>query len=273
MNRLTTFAVAMLTGLVLAGPAHAAVQLTGTYDPADDNDVDQSGTFLSATGSASAANVVDVTTFTTSVATAFGNGTGGVISFDAIGDAIDVSGTTLTTSVFGGATLTMNAPDSGGTALLGAGSGSGGRLPTSGQTGSTDGGRLGQTGGRDFVFDSFVFSGAAGGTKVTSFGATLVHRQHNGSWNATATFSDGSTLVFNDVAFAETDTANTLDTFFGAVAPTDTWITSFIIETTTASSNTWLDDVGFTTAVVPEPSSIALVGLGGLITLVRRRRS
>ena len=286
MKHLSYLAVAILAGFSFAGIAHAEVVLTGAYDPMDagngGNDVDQSGSVSSVTGSATAANALTVGDFTTSVGNAFTAGTGGVISF-VDGDTSDADGAnlggTLTTSSFGGTTLTFNAT-TGTSTNIGFGDGSGDRIPTSG--GAVGGGRLGQAGSSDFNFTNFAFTGAAAGTGVTEFGVTLIHRNQNEhTWAATATFSDGSTLLFDPVTFPDSadvgSTSNSLDTFFGVVAPTGTTLTSLLLDRTSegGSANTWVDDIGFVSSVVttvPEPSSLAMGMLVVGLSAVRRRR-
>ena len=278
------FAVAILVGVVLSSPARADVALVGVYDPVDDNDVDDSGTFLSATGSASALNVLDLATFRPLVAGAFTAGTGGVISFEVGDEVTGVTGdNSLTTDPFGGAQLNFTAAT--GNHLIGFGDGSDDRLPTSGQTATTDGGRLGQNSGSDFDLTNFAFTGAPANTGITALGATLIHRRNTRSWDATATFSDGSTLLFAPVDFAPVNPVtgerdptipgvNSLDTFFGVQAPDGTTITSLVINNIEGGGNSWLDDIGFVSAVVaiPEPSSLTLGILATGIAAVRRRR-
>ena len=64
------------------------------------------------------------------------------------------------------------------------------------------------------------------------------------------------------------------DTFFGCTAPNGFAITSILFNpaSDTLDSRPVIDDFGFITSVVPEPS-IALLGCGAfLIALARRRR-
>lgn len=232
---------------VFGSSAHAAIQLSGVYDPTgDNNDVDQSGTFASGTGGGSAANVLDLATFKSLVANAFTAGTGGVLSFDGASDTLD-STTAFTSSSFGnGVTVTFNtsSASSGITATT-----SGGRVPTSGTH------ALSRSSSPDFDFNSIVVNGGTYG--ITHFGATLIHRQDAQNWTVSATFSGGGTVTFNAITFASTDTSNTKDTFFGIVAPAGETITRVFFNGD-SGHYTYLDDIAFIAVNLSKPT-ISLV--------------
>jgi len=260
-----TFVIAAAIGTVTFAstviPSSAAITLSGVYDPGSDaNGVDASAAFGSGTGSVTAANRMDLATFKPLVASAFANGTGGVLSFDSPTDTINNS-TSFTSSPFSGFTTTFTFETGNTTIFNGTLPGGGNRVPTSGsnaiQRGSTD----------DFHFNSFSVNGAGPGVGLTHFGATLIHRTDNQNWTVTANFSGGGSLVFSPVSFATTDGANTKDTFFGIVAPEGETISSVLF---TGSSYTWIDDVAFITNI-PEPTTAGLGFIGAMLLLRRRR--
>jgi len=246
--------------LLCAGSSHAALSSVGTYDPTgDDNDADQSAEFGSGSnGSITSANVLDLATFQGLVSTAFTNGNGGVIDFEGASDSI-TSGDTFTTNTFGGRTLSFT-NTTGNLSIVG---GSGGRLPISGS--SVIGGQI------DLNFNSFSLTGGDPADRLTHFGMTVLQRNQPVSFTVTATFSDLSTLTFNSESLRDSDLvpANAEDTFFGFVAPDNESITNVFIDSNNFTS---YDDIGFIVTPVPEPSSTALLGLGGLALIMRRRR-
>lgn len=89
----------------------------------------------------------------------------------------------------------------------------------------------------------------------------------------TASFSDSTD---ESITVNLGDTKNDTDTFVGFTAPTGEAITGFTIDTfatgtsDAVSTRVALDQLGF--VLVPEPSSVALIGFGAMLLAVRRRR-
>jgi len=245
--------------LLFAGSSHAALTLVGSYDPTGDaNDVDRSATFLSGSvPGITSANVLNLATFQGLVSTAFTNGNGGVIDFEGGSDSLTSGGTVFTTSSFGGRTLSF-ATDEGALSIGGAGSG---RVATSGS--STIGGQI------DINFTSFSLTGGNPADRLTHFGMTILQRSQGVQSDVTATFSDGSTLTFDQLTFSDAGDS-TQDAFVGFVAPDGLSITNVLFDGTNFTS---YDDIGFIVTPVPEASTVALLGLCGIALILRRRRS
>ena len=282
MKCLTYLTVAVLAGFILASPAFAQVTV-GVYDPDSANDVDQSGIFSSATGSASAANVLTVDQFSAEITEAFAAGTGGVLDLEGAGAITFPSGNTGNVTGLGSFRATFNNGDStnqidfAGNAdpQFITGEGGGGQVATSGEI------SLGLSAGATYDFGGFFLSSdVPDDVGITSFGATLLQSNAgNQTYQVTATFedvftNDESTLLFEDLTF-DGAAANTLDTFFGVTAPDGSFITGLEFTNTSGGALTLIDDIGFvtgTTTAIPEPSSLALVSLLTGLVVVRRRR-
>ena len=126
--------------------------------------------------------------------------------------------------------------------------------------------------------------GSTGATGVTAFGFVQTAWRDGGGlvfdMDVMATFSDTSTASLNsdDIeAFLvgnPTPANGTYDKWYGFQAPTGETITSIQITEADPSGN-WaaIDDAAFVLAnPVPEPSSSALLGLGAIGLVLRRRR-
>lgn len=207
-------------------------------------------------------------TFKSLVATAFTNGTGGVLNLDSVGDSM--SDNTVITNNFGGGPYSLSFVNTTGTLSVGS-SITAGRLPTSG---GTNGGRFAKADNGNLFFDTITLTGGAPGEGLTHFGLTLIHRQGvNYATTAEATFSGGGTVTTANIAFAAVDPLYSKDTFVGFVAPAGETITR-VRFTLPASGFTWFDDLGFITNVapIPEPGTYAL-GMLGLLGVTWRYRS
>lgn len=131
---------------------------------------------------------------------------------------------------------------------------------------ATSGSRFGLIAGSN----NWSLGSSTPGEGVTHFGAIFYGFASTGSANlvsVTATFSDLSSTVYNATASAQEYS------FVGFKAPAGEFITDInIVET---NGGDWLgyDDVTIVSGVaVPEPSSTALLGLGGLGLLLRRKK-
>ena len=254
--------------LALAPAAFAGVltdATVATYDPLvpQANQVDftatptGSGDRVIGTGG-TAATDTEYQAFTAAVAAAFLTDTGGVIDFDGgVFSGPDENATragnqfsTLvgTYGVSGTNSLTITSSDA-----LELGTDTANRTPISGTTYLSK-----ATAENNFVFTF--------GTGLQQVGLTFLSRTGTnlGTVTATATFSDLSTASSSRVV--GTTAAGAGDTFFGFIAPTGTTLTGVTLDPAGFSS---LDDIGF---VVPEPASLALLGLGGLMLRPRPRR-
>lgn len=246
----------LVAAIVLAASDHGravVVATDGIYDPATGGNVDSSATI--------APN--DVATFTTAVLAANGLGFGGVIHFDL---PANQAGSTLE-ATFAGATKTLNISNSPGFNIQTTTSATvlSGRalLLTATDTGDDNG---------TLTFGSITNGLAL--EAVTQVGFTVLSRNSTGypqDITITAFFSDGSNsaVTSNIISSLGGD-----DTFFGFTAPTGFAITSILFNPTgdALDGRLVIDDFGFITSVVPEPST-AVLGCGALLgMLVRRNR-
>lgn len=260
-------AVALSVGF-LHSTAHAAVTVptVATYDPiANTNQVDRNanGNALVDLGDNSVAG------FTTDVAAAFATDDGGVINFDST-TANNITGPiNATYGVSQSKTLAIGVSTTGGPTF---------NFQTSANISQISGNNFflasTSTNPNSITFTFGTITGGDTGEFVTRAGFTVLGRISGNSTNvsATATFSDSTTATLGPVAFTSDSTAATQDTFYGFSAPTGESISSITITNSgSADTRRGIDDFGFITAI-PEPASLALLGLGGLGLLARRRR-
>jgi len=224
----------------------------------------------------------DVAGFTTAVAAAYAGNTGGVID---MGNGASASATvaidadqlnityatsktfTITTAVtlFSGATGSTTTDLRHNLGTLTPTSGFSALLPNR------------STAVTSWAFNFGNINGGAIGEAITTIGFTLLSRDNVGENVTVSWFIDGSnSAIFSDTeAMAAGKTLD--DTFFSYTAPTGSKITGFSIDfagTTSATTDGRLgiDDIGFITSVIPEPSAIALLSAAGVIGSLRRRR-
>jgi hypothetical protein len=247
-------AVALAVTFAASVHSHAVVVTTnGIYDPATGGNTDSSATVAPD----------DVATFTTAVLAANTAGFGGVIHFDL---GANEAGSTLEAS-YAGATKTLNISHTPGFNIQTTTSAnvlSGRALLLSASDSADDNATL--------TFGSITNGLAL--EAVTQIGFTLLSRNSNGypqDVTITAFFSDGSNspVTSNILSSLGGD-----DTFFGFTAPTGFAITSvhFNPAGDALDGRLIIDDLGFITSVVPEPST-ALLSCGALlVVLVRRKR-
>ena len=236
----------------------------GVYDPAGGNGVDVSAT---TTGVGQQIGLAD---FQTAVAAAYLTGNGGVIDFDTytgtMANTIDADNIYLS---FDGGNKSLTAGDTPNDFVTSLFSG-GGRTAISGAY------MLGNNayrGGGSFEFASI--GGGQFNEYVTAVGLTLLSRGSGvagavpSDYTVTAYFSDNTTASQSSLL----EVANgTDDTFFGFVAPADAYIERVVVNLTSGTYHTAIDDFGFITSVVPEPTTFAGLLLLALCLLPRRRR-
>ncbi len=204
------------------------------------------------------------------MAVAFAADMGGVITFDNAG-AIIGSGDTLaaTYGVSGLKTLNFLNTNSGGKQI--GQNFSSTRTAISGGANShlTAAGTSGNNTRNDFAFS---VSSSSPFEVVDRIGVTVMSRSlQPGNARLTATLDDGSLVNTINQALSSGNGSN--DTFFVVEAPAGRFIESFVVDLTGDSFFTAIDDLAFTTAVVPEPASAGLIAVAGLGLLGRRRRS
>lgn len=231
------------------------------------------------------ANTVDssltsytVAQFTSDVSTAYAANSGGVISFNGF-----INNTVVTSieAPFGtGSTKTLNISFGGGVShhvALGLGSAN----PISGQAGgSTAFGQGPNSDNADANVDmDFLFDSITGGEvfeAITKVGLTYVGRTNGGGLDN----ADNVTITAffsNATSSSVTTNANNAngERFIGFEAPANTSITRLLIDIPAdINRRVFIDDLGFVTSVVPEPSTYAAIaaGLLVLIAFVRNRR-
>jgi hypothetical protein len=246
-------AIALAVTLAASDRGRAVVVATdGSYDPATGGNVDSSATI--------APN--EVATFTTAVLAASGAGFGGVIHFDL---PANQAGSTLEATYAGG-TKTLNILNNPGFNIQTTTSATvlSGRalLLTATDTGDDN---------ATLTFGSITNGLAL--EAVTQVGFTVLSRNSTGypqDITITAFFSDGSNsaVTSNIISGLGTD-----DTYFGFTAPTGFAITSILFNPTgdALDGRLVIDDFGFITSVVPEPST-AMLGCGALLVMMVRRK-
>ena len=254
----------------ISSAATIAYGVTGIYDEntieAASVDTNSSGNSLAST------NPNDVLGFSSSVAAAFAANAGGVIDFDSQATQSGDDNTGLTVSYGGGKTLEITSSTTNANnrifasdfTSLGAISGTNGLISSN----SND------TAWR-MTFDSIT--GGIPGEIVTSAGFTVLSRNSNAQDLTVQWFIDGETDLAN-AAFTDVESiaagANNDDTFFAYTAPNGSAITSFrfTFGGTESDKRLGIDDLGFITNAIPEPSSALLTLLGTTAILLRRRR-
>ena len=269
----------LAAAVILSAVASAhAVPLAGTYDEntTQANTIEQSATFASSTGSATAANIVTAASFDPTVETQAGLGFGGVLTFDTpINTNDQVPSTGIASPInatFNGGAKSLDITYTLGTGVAIRQGNLTNRTPISANNGSTPG----------FAFTTVSeapgtltlgFGPVAGGLdneQVTQAGFTFLSRtsRNYGVVSATATFSNGDavTASFTNNVLS----AGGQDTFFGFLAPDGSSISGISLSTTGGAGFS-IDDVGLVTSNVPEPGSLGLLAAGGLLTLLRRR--
>ncbi|MEM6313103.1 MAG: PEP-CTERM sorting domain-containing protein, partial [Planctomycetota bacterium] len=201
--------------------------------------------------------------FTTAVASAFAADLGGVFNADSEGFLSGVSEINVTYGTSGTKTLTLMPSEN--IELAGFGSVD----ESSGDFFFIDNDRSDS----GFSFD-LALTGAGPGEGVVEIGVVALSRSSNSAADnrsVTANFSGGGSVTLTDEILTGNGTDNT---FFSIAAPTGESIVSVDFSGTGLSTSGDIggfDDLGFVTAVIPEPSSMLAAAAGlGLLTLRRR---
>ena len=258
-------ALAVCAALVQSAPA-ATISTIGVYDEAtrtnavdtiadDTNPGDGIGTGVAVSPGDALA------TFTSAVATAYNSNRGGVAGFDSFPASTSL-GTSLQFVYGVSGTKTLNVTSS--EALRAAGYGSATAI---------SGDRVLDNGdGADSTFD-LAFGSITGGEvneRVTQVAITALSRSGStsGGMTLTVTFDDNSTSTLTSF-IGSTNGGD--DTFYRFLAPTGRYITelSFLRN---AGGTRPFDDFAFITGIIPEPASLALAALGGLMMVARPRK-
>jgi hypothetical protein len=268
----SALALVAMSGTAFASPVNPTVIATGFYDPASaslPNNVDFNAPGIPITAGTGDGSIAPVGAFNTAIAAAFAAGRGGVVDFDSL--ALDTLYFGMNASYAGGsktlAITTNNAfvTDTGVLEADGA--------PTSGTQYGED------ESATPYIFTFGSITGASvGETGVVAAGITILSGDsppgtafNFGAVTVKATFSDNSTFSATRTI---DDLKGTGDTFYSAVAPAGLTITSLTISSTdSALLVPEFDDLAFATSVLPEPASLALLGLCLPMLLGRTRRS
>lgn len=227
-------------------------------------------------GSATPTNTVDrnagssdVSSFTTDVLAAFSAGNGGVINFES--------------SIGGNKSGNINAEFAGAAKTLAIGvddlvsdlynfQTSSNLSPISGANSFF----ASNSGTTKITFDFGSITGGAVNEAVTQVGFTVIGRQTGVATtvSATAILSDDSSISLAGVGFTSDATFAAQDTFYSFAASSGLSISSVTIDFAgTGDQRRGIDDLGFITAVIPEPNTYAmLAGLTGLAYVMLRRR-
>lgn len=266
MQKLSLIVSTLLAILAVHTAGAAIITTTGVYDEnvVTTNTVDSSLTSY------------DVAQFTTDVATAFTNNMGGVIGFNGFTNNTLLDSIEATFGTSGAKTLNIDFNTTH-HIVLGLGSAN----PISGQStspaGSTAFGQ-GPNNDGDANYDiEFTFGSITGGAPfeaVTSLGLTYIGR-NNGGGLTNATQVTITAFFSNETSSSVTTTANNaeLERFIGFQAPENASITRLYIDLPSdIGRRVFIDDVGFVTSVVPEPSTYALIGGFATVLLVMLRR-
>lgn len=252
VQKLSLLSSAAVLALMVGSAQAVTITTVGVYDEdtVNANTVDA----VSATTN----NSLTLSDTKTALADAFAANTGGVWDMSFVAGAFDGNYTSyeLSYGVSQSNTLTLTSTDHDDGDFI-----SGYNASSTTTSGISTGGFMGKTsGGNSGLSGDLVWTPS---TALTLISITTLDRDDAARQSRlTATLQD-NTVIFTASAGADTDTLQVL------TATVDNPIVSFTFEQTAGSFSRY-DDLGF--IVVPEPGSLALLGLGGLLIGTRRRR-
>ncbi len=263
-------------------PLHGATLLTtGVYDEQDvqTNSVNHEMGFSSNTTwttgigqTLGADQIIPLEDFKTQVAAAHANGRGGVINFDGV-NPDDYSGMQSFGASFadGAKTLTFENRIDGSYSI---------NDPRGDRTAISGDQFLATSGNPHFDFNLTNFVGFEQHEQVVSIGVTVLGRDGQGTgrnFRVIARYTDGNDTGSSST-FRSFDMENgntTEDSFSGIMAPDGYWITSLRVHSDNGIF-TGIDDLAFTTTIIPEPRTVGLstgiFALFGVLWLRRRQR-
>ena len=277
MKRARVMCVIAVLSLLMGSGAQAAFVATGVYDEqvVQTNSVNfnmgYSGNTTWTTGIGQTlgdSQILTLEQFKPMVEAAFLAGNGGVISFDGVNNEDYNNMQSFDVSFAGGAkTMTLSNQIGGSYSIGGP---QGGRTAISGEQ------FLGTGGNPHFDLEFADFMGFAADEKVTAVGVTILGRDGQGigrNFRVIAYYTNGmdsgSSSTFR--SFNMKNGNGSQDSFSGIIAPDGYWITSIRVHSD-HGIYTSIDDLAFVTSIIPEPTTLALLGFGGLAVLKSRKR-
>lgn len=255
MNARYLLFVTAISMLLLASSAEASpVPTVGIYD---ENSVQSNAVDFEATGSS-----FSLSEFTAAMSDAFLADRGGV-NHGYVASQLELHFGTHQTK-----TLLLDQIEG---SNIGSGVPNGSPIPISGSA------AMASTPSGGFEFTAFGFTdilNADPDEHIVAFGVTTLSVTNRDYGNVTVTgrLASGASLSATRHMF---EPAGAGDTFFGLQAPASDYFTSFTMTYDGGAgidNRLWFDDIGFITAVVPEPASASFLILG-VVGLMRRRRA
>ncbi len=252
----------------ISSAATIAYGVTGIYD---ENILEPQSVDTNASGNSLASTAPnDVLGFSTRVAAAFSANAGGVINFEGPSTTASDGHTALGITYGGGKTLEITSSTTEDDVIFA------NDFTSLGAISGTKGLISGDPADTAWRMSFSPIMGGMPGEIITSAGFTVLSRLDNAQELTVHWFINGDTQIA-DAAFTDAEEIaagiNADDTFFSYTAPEGSAITGFRFTFGGSQSDKRLgiDDLGFITSAIPEPSA-PLLGLLGAATLSLRRR-